>query len=305
MVMSILTALIICLGGYTTMFGQQEVQRQELVDEVLAVVYHADGAAVVTLSDIRRPLLGGGVATLKDKILEELMILDAQLLGVSVTKEDAEDFMAKLQKNRGVPRSEMLRMFEEFGYSLEEGIEALRRRQIIEQIVDFRVRSDKRMVVQKEEMVEYIQKNPRYREAVLVLAQTVVPADKNEGTEWAQDELNALSWEEPFEVRESELPDDKHFVLNQSVGAVVAREVTDEGVELTRLVEKCEPELIPDEERLDEAAMILGQTRFALVFDEYHKMLLDRALIRFTRESDRTQVFGSVSPKFDQQEIPA
>ncbi|HAU30688.1 MAG: hypothetical protein UV79_C0017G0004 [candidate division TM6 bacterium GW2011_GWF2_43_17] len=292
MVMSILTALIICLGGYTTMFGQTQGQHQELTDEILAVIYHADAAEVVTLSDIRRPMLGGGFATLKDKVLEELMIIDAQTLGISVTREDAEDFMAKLQKTRGIPRSEMLRMFEEFGYSLEEGLEALRRRQIIEQIVDFRVRSDKRMVVQKEEMVTYLEEHPRYDDALLVLEQVAVPADQDKGDAWTPTELDSLSWEEPFEVRESELPADKQFVLNEPLGKLVGREVTDEGIELTRLVEKYDRALIPVESRLDEAAMVLGQQRFITVMTDYQKMLLDRALIRFSHESDRLEVLG-------------
>ncbi len=295
MVMSILTALIICLGGYTTMFGQG--QNQVLVDEVRAVVYHATGSEVITLSDISRPSLGGGRLTLRDKIIEELMILDAQTLGVSITKEDAEDFMAKLQRDRGVSRLEMMRMFEEFGYTFDEGLEALRRRQIIEQIVDFRVRSDKRMVIQKEELLEYIEKNPRYTQAVLVLSQAVAPVPSDSGHVWTPDELETLAWEESFEVGESELSEDKAFVLDAVPGAIVGEELTDEGVELTRLIEKHDRQIVPAEERMDEAAMILGQERFAQAMSDYQKMLLEGALIRFTYEIDQQEILGSVPEK--------
>lgn len=286
MIMPIFTALLLCLGGYA--LGEQVV-----ADEVRAIIYHDAGSELVTLSDLARPLLGGGVATIKDKVLEELMLLDAKKLGLVITREDAEDFMAKLQQNRGVSRLEMMRMFEEFGYTFDEGLEALRRRQIVEQIVDFRVRSDKRMVVQKEEMLDFIEKNPQYSEPVFILTQAIVePAKDGEEKTFTQKELQSFSWEEQFEVRASELPEEKQFLHDAVIGSVVGQELTDEGLEITRLVEKRDAQLISAEERMDEAAMTLGQERFFSVMGEYQKMLLDQALIRFTYDSDKVSVFG-------------
>ncbi len=304
-------ALLVSLGGFmygaesetfSSNIGGEEVMvdaAQEtsidpfLVDEILVTIYHADGAEIITKSDVEHVLLGGGIPSLRDKILEELMILDAKKIGISISREDAEDFMAKLQKTRGVSRYEMMRMFQEFGYSFDEGLEALRRRQIVEQIMDFRVRSDKRVVVQKEELLAYAKENPRYTEPAFVLAQVVLSDEDVLTKDFSCEELHALPWEDSFVIGDSELPEDKLFLRDAAVGTVVGREPFEEGVEITRLIEKRERIEIPAEDRFDEIASILGQQRFAMVMQEYQQMLLDSALLDFTYTTDREAIFGA------------
>jgi hypothetical protein len=147
------------------------------------------------------------------------------------------------------------------------------------------------MVVQKEELLAYAQEYPEYDEPVYFLAQAVVADADALSKEFSEQELASLAWEDAFSIRESELPEEKLFLKESTVGAIVAREAFDSGVELTRLVKKTPRTEIAAELRFDEISAILGQQRFALIMQEYQAKLLQDALLEFTYATDRDIVF--------------
>lgn len=276
--------LIVCLG---ILFSA--VQARTVVDEVVAVIYHKSGVIVIAASDIK-PTLEGRPRTLRDCVLQMLMVLDADDMHVTVTSEEAERFLGELQKNNNISREGMVSLFEGLGYTFEEGLEELRCRQMVEQIVDFRVRSNKKFLVQRAEVVAEYESNPQTTEAVYTLEQVSLPPETPIDKEFSQAELDALSWDEPFEITESELVDERKSIAQATVGSIVDRDLTNEGLELTRLVAKKPAQKVELDAVYDTVMRKLQAERFAGLMAEYQASLLEKAVIRFTHPEDKALV---------------
>ncbi|KKS68619.1 MAG: hypothetical protein UV38_C0001G0160 [candidate division TM6 bacterium GW2011_GWE2_42_60] len=268
-----------------------------IVDEIRVIAYHQGGSELILSSDIR-PSLEGRPRSLRDIVLQRLMVLDADSLHIAVTSDDAERFLGELQKMNGISRDAMLEVFRELGYSYEEGLEQLRYRQMIEQILDVRVRTNKRLIVQRSDVEEYEKEHPLFEEAVYVLQQVCLPAQTEEERthlekkDFSQKDLASFAWEEPFEIQEHDLAEDKRFIADAQEGTVVFRDNVDEGVEITRMVSKKERRHVSLDERFDEVSEVIARQRFETLFKEYERSLLEKASLRFNRPEDKIAVLG-------------
>ncbi|HBL98531.1 TPA: hypothetical protein DDZ86_02715 [Candidatus Dependentiae bacterium] len=269
-------------------------EERTIIDEIRAIIYHANGSELILSSDIR-PSLEGRDRTLRDIIIQRLMAVDAQSLHITVTAEDAERFLGELQRINGLSREAMLEAFLEHGFNYEEGIAQLQMRQLVDQIIDVRVRTNKKLIIQQEDVENYEIAHPKYVEASYLLQQVCIPQGslsdaELEAKQFTPAELKAFAWESPIEVKESELADDKKFIRDSKEGTVVWRELVDEGLELTQLVKKTPQTRISAKERYDEISEALGRERFTLVLKDYEDSLLSKASIRFTRPEDKILV---------------
>lgn len=268
-----------------------------IIDEIRVIVYHQGGSELILSSDIR-PSLEGRPRTLRDIVLQRLMVLDAESLHITITNEDAERFLGELQKMNGLSRDAMLEVFRELGYSYEEGLEQLRYRQMIEQILDIRIRTNKRLIVQRSDVEGYDKEHPVFEEAVYVLQQVCLPAQTDEERaallekEFSEKEIDCFAWEEPFEIQERDLAEDKRFIADAHNGALVFRDNVEEGVELTRLVSKKERRKVELEEHFDEVSEIIARQRFETLYKEYEQSLFEKASLRFNRPEDKQEVLG-------------
>lgn len=271
-----------------------------IVDEMRAVVYHEDGARIILSSDIK-PDLDGQQHTLRDVVLEELMLIEADHFHITVTKDDAEDYVAELQKTNHMSRAAMERLMEDMGYSYDQGLEKMRRRQTIEQLIDFRVRSDKRFIINREDVEKFEAEHPVFEQAVYTLAQVVVQDQNLSGEalaksdalekKYSQKELDALAWEESFDLHENEVAEDKKFLVDAPLGSVVDREEVDGGVELTRLVARTPRRRVSVDELYDQVVNRIRLERFGEVMKDFQKTILDTSTIRFTHPQDKIAVF--------------
>lgn len=273
---------------------------RKVVDEIRTVVYHEDGARIILASESTRPDLDGRQTTLLDAICEELILADAQRFHITVTPDDVERYLGELQKNNRMSRSGIEHAMEEMGYSYQEGMEKLRRRQVVEQMIDNRVRNDKRFMVTQEDVAAFSDANPVFDEAVYTLAEVVL--DKEPVRDMTQAELDALPWEEPFEVKERDLAEEMQFLANAKVGDIVARDHIDGEWELTRLVAKkarrrlgLDDIIDPKNQKTlyDRIVDVLRMQRYDTLIEEYRANLLKDATLRFTYEQDREQVLGA------------
>lgn len=265
--------------------GAEEV----LVNEIRAIVYHKGGSAPITDSDLRA--LDGHSVTLRDAILRQLMVVHGQQFA-QVTDDDVEKMLAELQKANGINREGMLRAFEMAGFTQEEGFLELKRQQIVSQVLEVRVRSDKRLIVQKGDVEEYDREHPAFVESVYTLQQVCLPSKTDVNQHFSAAQIEAFSWEKPFDVKESELAEDKRFIIDAAAGAIVGRECVAEGLELTRLVKKTPGRRITLDERYDDVVEQLRRERFAKVLDEFQRDLLRGASIWFSRPEDRDEVMA-------------
>lgn len=273
-----------------------------IVDEIRTVVYGQDGARIVLTSDIK-PDLDGRPRDLYDVVTEEVLMLEADRYHIKVTEEDVERYLGELQKNNNMNRSAMERVMGDMGYTYAQGMEKLRRRQVSEQLIDHHVRGSAKFVVSHAEVEKFDDENPTFEQAVYTLAETVVPEDGSDimHKTFSNAELDALSWDEPFEVKARDLSESMQFVAQAKVGEIVLREPTETGnhVEIIRLVAKKPPRRIALAEVIepvskktlgDKIADVIRMQRFEALLKDYFQELLNKSTIRFTYDNDRKAI---------------
>lgn len=278
--------------------------KRTIVDEISAVVY-CDGPRIIIDSESKKPDLDGRPRTLKDAIQDEIMLCEAQRFHITVTTEDVNKYMGELQKNNHMTRAGMERAMEELGYTYQEGLERLRRRQTVEQLTDNQVRGDARFLISKEEVAAFDNEHPVWEPAVYTLAEIVVDDPLAGEKEFSQKELDALAWEEPFDIKESQLADDKQFIADVPVGTVVFRDrLNDHQFELTRLIAKKPRRRIGLDDIVDMASkrtlydFIIDQMRgmrYEEMIKDWTKELFEKSTIRFTHEYDQEKVLNTIS----------
>lgn len=271
---------------------------QERIDEILATIYHKEGVELVLRSDIR-PGLDGVMRDLKRVILERLVMLDALNLHVTISDADIERFFDQLQKQNNVPRSAIDAMLRELGFTPEEGRTELRRKQLIDSAVDYRVRGSKELIVDQSAIAEYDSEHPVMTEPVYTLAQSYVPR-----TEMTREELDealtdsayvaALVFDTPFSVTHSEVPEDRQDALVAPPGSIVEVDEVGDYYEITKLISTKPAERVPlTPERARDIDMILKKERYMQILHDYEEKLFREAYIMFTYPADREAVLGS------------
>lgn len=281
--------LSIFLALSTFIMAQQAL----LEDEILVVIYYPKGRAVITRSDIK-PGLDGSPRTLRDIVLEMLMVIDKIMLH-GEDEGDIERYLVQLQKQHGLSRVALEALFTQLGYTYEEGREELRRKNMIDAAIDFRVRQDKHMLVSEQEVKDFCEKNPVYSPMTFVLQQAYVSYDDMPADQLAQALkdpvlLDKITWEEPFEISEQDLAEDKQFIKTAPIGSIVEQEPDDEGVEITRLIERQEPQQRSFDERRDAVELDLRKERYYTLLHDYQNKLLREAHMSFAHQSDKDAV---------------
>lgn len=270
-------------------------QSFSLEDEILAVIYYPKGKVVITRSDIK-PGLDGSERTLKDIVIEMLMVCDKIMLH-GEDEGDIERYLVQLQKQHGLGRTALENMFSQLGYSYEEGREELRRKHMIDSIIDFRVRQDKRMLVSPQEVQAEFEKNPLYSPMTFVLQQAFIPFDDMSEVQIKQaiadgTIINRVAWEDPFDITEDDLSEDKLFIKTATVGSIVEQESDDDGIEITRLIERKDKQIVPFEVRSSQIELELRKERYYKILKEYQEKLLQDGHIVFIHEADKQAIMN-------------
>ena len=252
-----------------------------LVDEIVAQVMSPEGNEIILFSDLIAGI-DGQRKTLKELILEKLMVLDAKKYKIEVNEEELDRFLAQLLKQNSWSRSDFIMFLDEHGFTYEEGRDMLRSRQMTNQVIDYRVRSDKRMIVNREEAFQHYKAHPEVEEATYTLSIAYAPF-----ATYAQDKLDALLkddktpenllWDEPFTLKASELADDRKFIADRAVGSIVLVDKLEDGYELTKLVETTPAKELPFDDQYHMIVSKIRAERFETVFEGYRKELLEEA----------------------------
>lgn len=289
---------------------------ERTLNEIRAVVYGSGPltdpgqtvrpteTVLITTQDTISPWLDGKPRTLRELILEQLMIFDAQKLNQSIPDEEIDKLINQLQKNNNMTREQLESQIAAMGFTLDEFREQLGRKQLVDRIVDYRVHADKRMAVSQADIEAYWQKSCPMQEATFVLASATIKTAENRSD--FEQKLHAgafekiITWNEPITVKQSELSKEKQFIADKNTGDIVFIEPVEDGFEITKLVSKTAACKIPlktgnkeeDKAHVDAATRALKQQRFIQVMDDYQDNLLKNAKIDFTYASDREAVLN-------------
>jgi hypothetical protein len=271
-----------------------ELPHSELIDEILVTIYTKEGTHLILKSDLR-PRLDGSPRTLRDIVLEFLLVLKAEAIKMLITDDEIERYLAQIQKDNKMTRKALERLFAELGYTYEEAVEQLRRTQMVGGLIEHKIKS--RLIIQESEIIAYYDAHPEYREATYTLVQTFVSNNKTTLQELRELEKvnkleNAFEWEPEFIVQEDEMAADRRFIIDAPIGSLIEIQETDEGFELTLLKSKTPRVLLTLEERHQDIDYLLHRERYDTLLHEYENEVLNEALLRFTYDEDRQKIFN-------------
>ncbi len=264
--------------------------RMQLVNEIVAIIYHEMGTVAILASDIR-PALDGHMQTLREVILNRLMQFDALYYKFNVTLQEAEKFIENVQKKDRLSRKAVEDMFAQAGYTYAEALEYLRADQMVKQIVEMRVRSDKRLLITRAQAEERYKENPPQVEAVYTLAIAFISKEQL-GKKKLSDYLKTINldkdvqFDEPFDLKESEIADDRKDIITHKEGDIVFTEAIEGGYEITRLIKAVPAQVMPFDDCYMVIVSKMRQEKLPEVFADYYKLLLSQATIRFTHPED-------------------
>ena len=269
------------MSGSITAQKAKVVQKPILVDGIIAQIYSPEGNEIILYTDLVAGI-DGQSKTLREIVLERLTVLDARKYKIQVTEEELDRFLAQILKQNSWTRNDFIMFLDEHGYTYEEGRDLLRSKQMMNQVLDYRVRSDRRMIVKREEAFEYYKAHPETEEATFTLAIAYAPfsshpAEKLDALLAKKTVPENLTWDEPFTLKTSELADDRQFITERPVGSIVLVDKLEDGYELTKLIEKTPAKEIPFDDVYAEIVSKIRRDRFAQVLEDYQNELIKNA----------------------------
>jgi len=264
-----------------SLFVCSAIAKKEVVDKIVAIIYHQEGSILICQSDLRTDL-SGKTPTLREALLKELIVLDGKKLKILISDDEVDRSLARVQEHLKMTREELQQFFKEQGFTLEQARKELAKSLVIEHVIEARIKAKSH--VSKKVLEQYHKDNPHitYR-----LKQAFVPFD-NRSKELVkaivQQDLESgaieqtASWIDLGAIQDKDFSSEKAFIKNLPDGKIVVSAESQEGITLLKLVSK---KVATFEERKNEIAQLLGQKKFADAQAAYYDSLLKDAHIRY------------------------
>ena len=260
-----------------------------LLDTIEAVVRMQKNTEIITKSDVDRPSLGGETRSLKDIVFERSVFLDAKKHKILSDEDALETYLMAIQHEHSLTRDGLKSIFTAAGYTYEEGREQLQMMQTSNIMIDFKIRSN--LIVPRKDVVAYYQAHPQIVEPSYVLQRAVIPLSPTKTKAERKKELVIFSknkedihniiWSEPFSIDQSDIAQEKQFIITMEPGDISLPIEISDGFELFRLVEKTEERVLTLDERYREIADILRQPKYEELLQAYKDSLFDTASITY------------------------
>jgi len=259
-----------------------------LSDTIEAVVYGTDGAEIITKSDVDHPVIGGGIRTLDDIVFERLIFLDAKKHKIFPEEDLIDRYLLSLQRQNNLSEQDLIDIFAAAGYTLKEGREQFGMMQVINTMLDFKIRSN--LIVSKKAVEEYYAQHPVVESASYTLERAFVPFDDHKTKKKQRKELthfaktgrgiSGISWTEPFTLMAADLAENIQFITSMKAGQIAVIENAG-GFDLFKLVSIKPERLLSFEERYQEIADILRQPLYEEMMKAYKETLFDTTAILY------------------------
>lgn len=269
--------------------------KKEVLNEVRAVIGGPSETVLILTQDIR-PWLDGTPRSLRDLVIEQLILFDAESLKMQTTEEEVDRVILQIQKNNNYTHENILEMLKAIDYTMEEFRNDLKRKHIVDMMLDYRVRNDKRMAVTEDEVKAYWNAHAENQFRLIAghvkttLSKEALQKALNDGTL-----KDSIDWGSPFAVNESQLPAERQFIKDHESGEIVLIEPETDGFEVTKLISKGKESLKSgtkeqNDKRYKNIENTIRAERYSKIFEEYEQKLLKNAKLSFKHESDRIAV---------------
>lgn len=259
-----------------------------LVDATQAVVFGGHEPEIITYSDVVRPSLSGESRSLEELIFERQVAAQAKELKIMEDEDAVDKYLAVVQKQNNMTVDDIKNVFSSAGMSYEEGREELMRMQMVNTMIDFKIRTQ--VIVPRKEVEQYYEENPVITEAKVTAQRGFIPYadDKRELQKKALaymaktgKEMRGIQWNEPAKLSESEVADDKAFLFALKKGEISPAKDVGIGFEVFRAVDTSPRVQASLEERYKEIADTLRKPIFEELLEKYKKSLKDASSVLY------------------------
>jgi hypothetical protein len=280
---------ILLIASVSTFFGtvlaeQEKSSGRELIDQLVAIVYHEEGEVPLFLSDLKTGI-DGVPRTIESEIDKHLFLADAKKLKIEVTQENVDSYLAQVQKENGFSRQDLEEMFEELGYSLESGREYLRQNQTVDMILNFKIKQQ--LIVDKQEVDSYYAAQAGEKSVLYTVR--FGSAQKKASLGSLQDQINtilaepneSIMWDDSLTIEESALAQDKLFIKDLLLNQPVFFDEEARLLNFIELQERKEQESTMSEEEFARIEALLKKEKYETALAKYKAELRSRASIKY------------------------
>ena len=257
-----------------------------LIDTIEVKVANPEGKELITKSDLEQPNLNGAFESKDDFIVKKLIYLDAKKFKIVGDENAVERYFRMIQQQNNLSLEQLESIIKASGRTLEQAKKEIAEMQAINQMVDFKIRSN--LIVPRKLIEQYYTDNPVWINQTFKIRYASIPFDFSRNKMEEKKEiiknirsgnLNQFDWSEPFEVEVQDLAADKKFLKELAVKEVYGPVATSNSFELYQMLDKKEQKLVPLEERYEEISDILRKPRYEQLMEDYKKLLMDASSI--------------------------
>lgn len=260
----------------------------ELLDKIEAEIVtstpESTDVQIITTSDIKKRGFDGGKYTLDDLVNEALADNLGKVFKISLTDDDVNKY---LKRANLTDKKQLKNLTETWGYeSLEDFYENFKKIYRANSALNYEMSSQ--LVVLENEIQDYYQQNPVYKEANYVIETTFVLLDstktkdelKKELEEFANGtkKLDYIIWDPAISVKKSEISNASRFLEDMKVGSIYIKEMSD-GFDLFKLINKQPDFIVPFEERKNEIIQKLQAKKHEDAYKKVQNNLYSKAII--------------------------
>lgn len=275
--------------GFSLFVSYAAADNLILIDSIQAIIYGQEGTELITLSDVNRPSLGGGLRSLDDIVFERLLVLDAQKVHAMPSEEETDKTINTICRENGLTKEEFNNVARDAGYTPESAREQFRNMHAANKMLDYKVRS--RLVVSKSDVESYCKEHPEWTVPEYELTYTLVPLATHQTVEQQEKTLleyaagtklmPTIQWSDPFWVAEPDIAADYQFISELKLNEIKVHFKDGKGFELYKLVNLKPKKEKTAEERYFEVADVLRRPRAEQFMEEYKKSLYESTSILF------------------------
>ena len=240
-----------------------------LLDKIVALVYHPEGAAIVLLSDLR-PGVDGVPRTIESEIDKHLILFQAKPFAAEVTDESVENFLAQVQKENNLSRADLEHMFEDMGLTPQKGREEIRDNQKVQMVLSRKVET--KIVIDAQEVEDYYNEHEENLPTNYTIQFGFAQKDSNK---------DAITWDEPLVIAQNDLAADKLFIIDLPLQEISCIDETGDTVEFMRVVAQEKPKKILLQDRYKEIELLLKKTKYDQALQDYKDSLRIPATISY------------------------
>lgn len=265
-----------------------------LIDQIERVIYGPgfpeakglrDTTAIITKSDLERIGLDGAPRTMDKLIFEDLVFLDAKKYNMLDDKL-VDRYIDAVRAQNNLSLDDIKKMFHDSGYTYEEGREQLAKFNMINQLLDFKVRS--KVIVPEREARAYYDAHPEFEPAAYQVERIFVPVtpgvSREENKKDIQDKVKLGqhiigSESVDFWINDEDISAEKAFIRALQICGTSEVLSFENGFEVFKLLAKKDQRKVPFEERFRQIVNQLKQPLFQKLFDNYKAELRKQCVV--------------------------